>query len=429
MNYFIYFLLLTLTAFGNDIVNVTDANSSQKRVTSVVVSDAPVLIKDTSGLSDDEVREKAQKSDRENKKKKKVTIKKVVDAIDNSGNVDISKLQQSWEELSPTPVRFDWIQTKKGEWFKGTIKAMFDDELEFDSEEVGLYTFDLADIKQIKSYHIIEVNIAEIANIPGIIRYKDGKLKIIQGTETYNFNKNQIISFAIAGDKERQHWSGKVALNFDMRSGNRYQFDYTVQANIKRRTAKSKLLLDYIGRISRYNGAETANDHRINEKFDIYLTRNFFWTPVFSEFYTDKFKNIDTQYTAGFGLGYTVLKTKKTEWDISGGPAVLNTNYITVPAGTKNSTVSPSLELSTRVEYELSKITDITYQYKITLTNKASGSYKHHMILTLENEILEWLDLDITGIWDHTKIPEVDANGIAPLQNDYQVLVGIGIEF
>ena len=421
MKFFIFVVLLSFTAFATESVVAKDVNNSISPL-------EPVLLKDTSGLSDDEVRQKAKKSDVQ-KEKKKVTIKKVVDSIDDSGQVDISKLQRSWEELSPSPIKFDWVQTKEGEWFKGTIKAMFDDELEFDSEEIGIYTFDLDDIKQIKSYHIIEVNIEGVANIPGILRYRDSKLKIIQGKEVYNFDKNQIVSFAISGKKERQYWSGKVALNFDMRAGNRNQFDYTVQANLKRRTAKSKLLLDYIGRISRYDGVESANDHRINEKFDIYLTRYFFWTPFFSEYYTDKFKNIDKQYTVGLGLGYTLIKTKKTEWDISGGPAVLNTNYLTVPTGTKSSTTSPSLELSTRLEYELSKITDITYQYKITLTNKISGSYKHHMLLTLENEILEWLDLDITGIWDHTKIPEIDAEGIAPLQNDYQVLVGIGIEF
>jgi len=421
VKFFIFVLLLSFTAFAAESAVTEDVNNSISPL-------EPVLLKDTSGLSDDEVRQKAKNSDVQ-KEKKKVTIKKVVDSIDDSGQVDISKLQQPWEELSPSPLKYDWVQTKEGEWFKGTIKAMFDDELEFDSKEVGIYTFDLDDIKQIKSYHIIEVNIEGVANIPGILRYKDGKLKIIQGKEIYNFDKNQIVSFAISGNKERQYWSGKVALNFDMRAGNRNQFDYTVQANLKRRTAKSKLLLDYLGRISRYDGVESANDHRINEKFDIYLTRYFFWTPLFSEYYTDRFKNIDTQYTAGLGLGYTVIKTKKTEWDISGGPAVLNTNYLTVLAGTKSSTTSPSLELSTRLEYELSKITDITYQYKITLTNKISGSYKHHMLLTLENKIFEWLDLDITGIWDHTKIPEIDAEGIAPLQNDYQVLVGIGIEF
>lgn len=412
MKRLLLFFFLGAVAFGEDVVNAVDTNNASS-------FSEPVLIEDKSGLSADEVRQKAQKVDANSTISQKISL----------SNVDISNLQQPWEELSPTPVNFDWVQTKKGEWFKGEIKGMFDDELEFDSQEVGIYTFDFADIKQIKSYHILDVNIEGVANIPGILRYKDGKLRIIQGDEIYTFNKNQIVSFALSGNQERQHWSGKIAINFDMRAGNRNQFDYTVQANLKRRTATNKLLLDYIGRISRSGGIETANDHRVNEKFDVYLTRYFFWTPLFAEYYTDRFKNIRTQYTAGVGVGYTAVKTKDVEWDFSGGPAVLQTNYITVPVGTDTSVLSPSLELSTRLEYELSKITDLKYQYKLTLTNKASGSYKHHMVVTLENELFKWLDFDITGIWDHTKIPEVDSNGITPLQNDYQMLVGIGIEF
>ena len=329
-------------------------------------------IEDTSGLTTDEVRKKAEKSD---------------EKIDEKISKTVVNSQKLWEELSPTPKQFDWVQTKEGEWFKGTIKAMFDDELEFDSEEIGVYTFDMDDIKRIKSFHIIDVNIAGVANIAGILRYKDGIFRIIQGSESYEFKKEQVVSFAIAGSRERQHWSGKISISFDTRAGNRNQFDYTMQSNLKRRTAKNRLLFDYIGRISRSDGNETANDHRVNEKFDIYLTRYFFVTPLFSEYYTDKFKNIDRQLTAGIGMGYTVLKSKDVEWDLSGGPAVLQTRYITVPDGENKAPTSPSLEISTRLEYQISKITDITYQYKLTYTDKVSGRYKHHMVLALENDL------------------------------------------
>ena len=427
-----FLLMLLSAAFAEHLVNAVDVNQSRQTQSvdkSALLEGEPVIIKDTSGMSDAEVREKAERSDANRTQTIGLPVSNVVKSIDKTGKINISKLQQPWEKLSPTPKAYDWVETKKGEWFKGKIKGMFDDELEFDSEEIGVYSFDFDDIKQIKSYHIIDVNVDGVATIPGILRYKDGQFRIIQGKETFTFNKSQVVSFAASGDKERQYWSGKIAISFDTRRGNRNQYDYTMQSNLKRRTATSKLLLDYIGRVSRTEGVETANDHRIDEKYDVYLTRYFFWTPLFSEYYTDRFKNIRAQYTAGVGIGYTVIKTKVMEWDLSGGPAALRTNYITVPQGTDSSVLSPSLEISTRLEYELSDITDITYQYKLTLTNKLSGRYKHHMVLTFENALLEWLDFDITGIWDHTQIPEVDSDGIKPLQNDYQMLVGVGIEF
>ena len=51
------------------------------------------------------------------------------------------------------------------------------------------------------------------------------------------------------------------------------------------------------------------------------------------------------------------------------------------------------------------------------------------MIFKLENELTGWLDLDITGIWDHISLPEKREDHTAPLSNDYQVLVGLGVEF
>ena len=425
MRFLFIFLTCIALSFAEDVSTVDDTNTTEED-TSIV---EPILIEDTSGLSDDELRERAKEADEVDKPKKKVSISDVVENIDPDGEVDISKIQDSWEELSPTPKKYDWVQTKSGEWFKGEIKAMYDDKLEFDSDEVGLYTFNFDDITQIKSYNIIDVNIEGVANIPGILRYKNGKLRIIQGEDTYTFEREQIVSLAHGGKTELNYWSGKVTISFDLRSGNKEQFDYTAKVKVKRRTATTRLTLDYLGRMSSSHKVETANDHRFNEKYDVYLTRYFFWTPLFSEYYQDKFQNIGAQYTLGLGIGYTIYKTSDLEWDISGGPAAIHTKYTTVTVDEDSAPTSLALEMSTRIEYEISNITDIEFNYKMTITDKKSGSYKHHLVLTFENELLDWLDLDITGIWDYTKIPETAANSVQPQKNDYQLLVGLGVEF
>jgi len=418
MKQFLLFLLIQSLIFGENI----DNNSSDSSTNEVVI------VEDNSGLTDDEIREVAKEADTY-KKTKKVSISEVIDKVDDRGKVDVSKLQSPWEELSPTPKKYDWIQTKSGEWFKGDIEAMYDDKLEFDSDEIGLYTFDFEDITQIKSYHIISTNIEDLASFSGLLRFKDNNLTIIQGDKSFNFKREQIVSFAKGGDDERNYWSGKITLNFDIRSGNKNQYDYTAQGYVLRRTSDTRLRVDYLGRISSVEKVETANDHRLNEKYDVYLTRNFFWTPVFSEFYLDKFQNIESQFTAGVGLGYTIIKTKKLEWDISGGPAYKVTNYYTVADGEDTTVSSPSLEMSTLVEYELSKTKDIKFNAKMTLTNEANGRYNHHIVLGLENELLSWLDFDITAIWDRTQMPEEDTDGNIPELNDFQFLFGLGVEF
>ena len=239
-----------------------------------------IEIKDTSGLSQEEVRK----------------------AVETEEQKNISVFQTPWEELSPKAKGYDWLQTKDGEWFKGEIKAMYNDKLEFDSKEVGLYTFDFKDITQIKSFHVIGVNIEDLAEFIGILRFKDNEITIIQGDKTFVFDKNQIISFAPRGDREYNYWSGKMTFSLDMRSGNKDQYDYAANINLKRRTSDSNLFFDYLGRISSRDNETTANDHRINQKYDRYITRHFFWTPVFSEFYKDKFQNIKINLLLELGL-------------------------------------------------------------------------------------------------------------------------------
>jgi putative salt-induced outer membrane protein YdiY len=404
--YFCHFLVFATLIYSSVYANgFSDNNTTQDSQNSMIHLD------DTSGLSEDEVRQVAKKIDKTTQKKQ------------------LLSQEITWENLSPTPKKYDWIQTTSGEWFKGDIIALYDDKLEFDSDEIGVYVFDFDDVKTIKSYQILSVNIENLATISGVVRLYGNKLSVIQGDTHYEFQKDDIVSFAPAGELERNFWSGKMSLAIDLRNGNTNQRDYSAQATLKRRTADATLSFDYLGRISSKDGEQTANDHRLNQKYDRYITRSFFWTPVFSEYYTDTYKNIKHQVTLGLGLGYTLIDTKEVQWSFSGGPAIIYTQYDTVEQNRAKHDYSPALEVSTSYEKELSAITDFTYNAKFTLSDSDAGTYKHHMIFKFENELLSWLDLDITAVWDYVHSPQQGSDGIIPKRDDYQLLVGFGIEF
>ncbi len=385
------------------------------------------VVKDSSGLSENAIRKKAEATDK--KVKRTLDIKDVIAATDSHGRVDLAKLEAKWEKLSPTPKKQDWVQTKSGEWFKGTIKALYDGKLEFASNSIGLYTFKLSDIKQIKSYHLMRVNIENRASIKGILRLKDNKLTIIQGENKYNFAKKQIVSFAQDGSNERNLWSGKASLGFDIRSGNSDQQDFSANLKLQRRSSESHLALSYLGRVSSKDKVQISNDHRFNEKYDVFLSRNFFWTPLFSELYIDKFKNINAQFTAGVGLGYTLLDTSKERWSFSGGPAFVYTRHSTVDTTTRQNSFSPALEASTKYALKITSMTKLAYDYKLTYTTREAGIYKHHMVLVLSNSLLSWLKFDISGIWDYVQSPTASSDGVIPLKNDFQMIMGLGVVF
>lgn len=390
----------------------------------------PIVIKDSSGLSEDTVREIAKEAD---KKETAKTIKEAAETADNNqtaAEADKKKEEKAaWENMAPAPDGYDWMQTTSGEWLKGEFKSLYNKKLEFDSDEMDLQTFDFKDVQQIRTYHIVTVNIGNLAEVTGILRLKENKVVIIQGDGKFEVTRDQVVSIAHGGDGEINYWSGKMTLSYSLEQGNTDQSDYVAKGKLERNAARSRLRLDYLGNISNTNNEKTADNHRINEKFDVFLTRRMFWSMLFSELYKDEFQNISLQATVGSGLGYTILDTDRIEWDVTGGPAVIYTKFESVAYGQDDRTLSPALQISTSLDIEITKMTDFEFDYKLTWTDKKAGSYKHHLVATLENELTNWLDLDFSFIWDHTTNPAENTDGSVPEKDDYKTTVGLGIDF
>ena len=134
--------------------------------------------------------------------------------------------------------------------------------------------------------------------------------------------------------------------------------------------------------------------------YDLFLTRNLFITPVSGEFFRDPFQNIETRKNIGVAIGYTLINTNITEWDISGGPAYQETKFVSVQAGQSSRDTTATVVLSTKFDTELNSKVDLEGIYSVTLGDEKTGGYTHHSILTIETELTETLDFDVSGVCD-----------------------------
>ncbi len=394
-----------------------------------LAANEPVLIQDSSGSSTEEIRQKAAKE--EHAPAPNLTLKEVVRSIDENGSVRLHEIVPTkWEELSPTPQKgYDWIQTVYGDWLIGHIRYMYDDDLEFDSKEFGIITIPLKDITRIKSYDMMRVNIDNAAIFVGIINYKDGKITITNAQNSYTFDKKLIISIATAKEEEWYFWSGDLALDFDIRKGNTEQNSASLKISLKRRTPSDRFTFDYLGRYSKAEGVKISEDNRINTKYDYFLSKAFFVTPLFAEFYQNLFQNIKTQITFGSALGYTFVYTSETEWYVTLGPAYLRTHFYEVLPGESSSSRSFSLEATSKFERKLNRRNKLKLDYKATLSDKRSGAFRHHFVTKLENDIVkDKIFIDTAFIWDYVKHVQ-KSSGYIPKNSDFQFLVGAGIRF
>ena len=334
-----------------------------------------------------------------------------------------------WETSTPTATDFDWVQLVSGEWLKGEIKGLFEDKLEFDSDKLDLLTLDWEDVKYVETHIPGSAYIEGQGTVYGFFEINQNKIIVTNGGKPKEYDRLKLVSFITGGEEESDYWSAKITFGLIVRSGNTDQVDYNAKFNIKRQTSFSRFNMDYVGNISNTRDIETTNNHRLSATADRFMTRNFFWRPIFGEYYRDPFLNIDSRVTVGTGAGYTIIDTSRTNWNITGGPGYQATRFVSVEPGEKIKETTPALVVTTDYDIELHKKLDFIYNYNITWVDNTSGGYTHHMVTTFESEITGSFDLDVSFIWDHISKPTAADDGTVPLSDDYRLTVGISYDY
>lgn len=334
----------------------------------------------------------------------------------------------------PTAKEFDWVQLTSGEWLKGEIKSMYNESLEFDSDKLDMQTIDWEDVKYLKSYRPSNVNIENRKPLIGSLQISGDKVTITDGGNAHEFDRADLISLAPSGNREADLWSIKLTLSLNVRSGNTDQLDYNAKLNAKRRTARSRSDIDYIGNISKTgdeNGAltQTINNNRISASTSVYATRYFYYTPLFLEYYRDPFLNLDKRVTVGIGVGYTIFDTGRFEWNVNGGPGYVSTKYISVQPGEDIQVGVGALVFGTDFDAELTSKLDFIFNYRLQAAKEEAGGYTHHIVATFENELTGSLDFDVSLIWDRISQPATDADGNTPEPDDYRLTVGVAYTY
>lgn len=341
------------------------------------------------------------------------------------------KAAEAWKKAIPPAVEFDWVQTTSGEWLKGTLKVMYSDSLEFDSDEFDLQVIDWDDVAQLRGHGEKRLSIDTPEGpitVVGVTTVTEDKVIVETEDGVREFDRNQLISITPGATSEWDNWSLKVMFGLGFVQGNTEQTDYTAIVNIKRRTPENRFVVDYLGNYSRSSGEDTVNNHRLNTFFDMFVARDYFIRPIFFEYYRDPFQNIDYRMTIGAGGGYTIFDTPKTTWDVSGGPAYRTTRFESVPAGQSQEVSTPALVAGTTYDTELTDRLDFVGTYNFSIVNEESGTYTHHAIATFSFELTDILDFDISFVWDRTENPQQRADGTTPKQDDYQLLLTFGVD-
>lgn len=324
--------------------------------------------------------------------------------------------------------QWDWIKLDTGEWVKGELRVMYEEELEFDSDHFGIITIDWDDIEEIRTARSQMIRTTTRTSHVGRLVMENRKVQVIQGDHSKELDRSEVLSIAAGQPKESNYWTIKGSVGVNARSGNVEQVDYSTRVTVQRRTAQTRLYGDYSGNYSTSNEIEIANNHRSNAYFDYFFSKRFFIRPISAEYYRDPFQNIAHRQTYSASLGYTIIDKSKLSIDITGGPSWQKVEYDTVGEGEDGTRSSAGGIVTTVVDWEVTSWMDFVGTYRAQWAPEDSGGITSHSDSTIEIEITDNVDLNFSFIWDRIQNPVADDEGNVPDQDDYRFIFGIGFD-
>ena len=362
--------------------------------------------------------------------KHRCTLRKAVFAITmalSTPNAMAQTAPQVFQPPPPAPDKFDWIQLKSGEWLKGELIALYDDSLEFDSDELNDLRFDWEDVRQVRTGRVVQVRLKDRA-LAGRLVIDGNNLQVV-GDTTQQAERAELISITPGERRELSFWSGNATLGFNLREGNSQQIEVNTIASARRRTVNTRIVLDYAANYNLTDDVTVADNQRVNGGLDWFATERFFVRPIFVEYLRDPFQNFDHRWTIGAALGYQLVDTSRISWEVNAGPAYQLTKFVSVTSGESNEEKTSALWAGTTYKNELTEDIDYTLDYRFLVVKPEAGRYTHHFLTGISVDSFGPLDFDFSFVWDRVQQPRADSSGVVPKKDDFRLILGLGFDF
>lgn len=336
--------------------------------------------------------------------------------------------EDDWPPAPPASSTYDWMQTTSGEWLKGELISMYDDTVEFDSDEFGLLTVDWSDVRQIHSAGVMQLAFENGVIVVGRLVIDPATIRV-SGDDEQTFDRKGVLSITSGAPKEINYWTINAGIGANLRRGNTEQVETTGKVRLVRRTPKNRINIDALATFNRTDGETAADSQRAAAGWNRFFSRRFYWSPIYGEWYRDPFANIGQRWTLGMGAGYELIDTPKISWTVTAGLGYQATRFDSVTEGEPETADTPALIGGTIYDHELTGWLDYRFDYSFQIVNTASGSYMHHLETGLSFDLTSLLDFDVTVIWDRIEDPQPSADGVVPEQDDVRLVVFVGFDF
>jgi hypothetical protein len=359
-----------------------------------------------------------------------------LDSAVESVEASVAKIQElSKSGIEATHViefgdEFDWVKLVSGEWIKGEIKRMRDDKLEFDSDKLDMLNIDFADVALVHSprtaTYVFDGRVS--ASGKAVIIEDEVMIETKEGTKA--FPRSELQSIVEGGERERDWWWFKLGFGLTLNKGNTDQFTYDSSFDLRREDRSTLLRLAYNATFARTDGVQNVRRHLVNLDFNVFLSKRWFLTPVWSQFLNDKFQNIRFRATPATGGGVHIIDEANVKWDFRTGIGYHFLRYRDDSAlNVENPQNDVFIPLSTYADFDITGDIDLTLSWLTNLVLSTIGNTNHTGKANLSIELTSVLNLDVAFLFLRTEEPAPPPDPEVTIEkNDYQLIVGISLE-
>jgi hypothetical protein len=324
---------------------------------------------------------------------------------------------------------YDWVHTTTGEWVRGSIDWMRDDNMEFDSDEFGPLEMNMREVAAVHAANVNTYVFTDRTTAIGRAMIAGDGIAVQTEDGIVVRPRSDLWRIIEGGLREIDYWSLVVDLGLGLNRGNSNQADLNMRLDVTREDRRTLTEVGYILNLGYADRELNVSRHVALFGNRVWLTEFWFVEPIVGQLLSDRFQDIRfrAQPAATGGVRFLHIPSKAL-WDLAIGPGYQYLKLFDPFISTSNPQHDGLVRFSTRARFDFTPDVYLTLSWVTNLTFTRVGNTNHTGFAELFFEVTNILHLQSSFLYLRTEEPPLRADGTMPAKNDYFFTLGFSLQ-
>lgn len=322
----------------------------------------------------------------------------------------------------------DWVGTTSGEWVRGNIDWMREDNMEFDSDEFGALEINMREVAEVHAVSVNTYVFDDRSALVGPAMITSSQIAVQTENGVVVRPRSELSRIIEGGARELDNWSFDLDLGLGLNRGNSNQVDFNMRVDLVREDRRTLSELGYFLNLGYADRDLNVARHVVGFRNRVWLTRLWFVEPIVGQLLSDRFQDIRfrAQPAATGGVRFLHVPSKAL-WDIAVGFGYQYNRLVDPALGVENPANDGLTRFETRARFDFTSYIYLTLLWVTNLTFTTLGNTNHTGFAELFFEVTNILGLQGSFLYLRTEEPRQRANGTFPAKNDYFFTLGVSL--